>query len=232
MFAGIFPVVLLVYLYLPETATEPTGEGGRVIATVREYLTDITSELHNSAISVVYVGAISEYFVKYGILTFLPLFVVRGFGASGAVVGALLSVYGIVRLFASPLSGPAVAQFSRRFVIVGTVTLIAGSLAVLPLASGVLWVGVVMVLYSTGDSILSPVINDTTVTLASDEHRAGVVSGLNTCKNIGKTLAPALLGLVLTLSGFTAVFWAAGGLLLAYAGVILLMPRFDSESAS
>lgn len=194
MFAGIFPIALLVYLYLPEIATERTGESGRIIATVRKYLADITSEMHNSAISVVYVGAISEYSVKYGILTFLPLFVVRGFGASGVVVGALVPVYGIVRLFASPLNGPAVARFSRRSVIDGTVVLIAGSLAVLPATSGALWVSAVIVVYSTGDSILSPVINDTEVNLASDEHRAGVFSGLNTCKNIGKSLAPAVLG--------------------------------------
>lgn len=68
-----------------------------------------------------YTGAVSEYFVKYAVLTFLPLFVVRTVGASGAVVGLLLSIYGIVWMFVSPLSGPAVARFSRQHVIVGTI---------------------------------------------------------------------------------------------------------------
>lgn len=68
-----------------------------------------------------------------------------------------------------------------------------------------------MVVHSAEDSILSPVINDTTVNLAPNQNRAGIVSGLNMCINVGKTFAPAVLGVVLAVSNFDTAFWATGG---------------------
>lgn len=210
IFAGIFPVVVLVYLYLTETATERTDRDGRVVATVREY----HRRHHERVAQLGHIGYLRRCYLRV-------LRQVRGPDVPPALRRPWLRrercCRRCVALCARHRSAVRVAtQRSGRRPVLLTVRhrrhhrfhrRVPRSASVdveCPLGGG--RGGVQRVRFH-----LSPVINDTTVNLGSDEHRAGIVSGLIACKNVGKTLAPAVLGVVLTLGGFYAVFWGGRG---------------------
>lgn len=212
LFAAAFPVGVVVYLFVPE-ASEGAGESepiGRYLDAVRREVTDPT-------MAVLISGGFMRDFVRYAVLTYLPLFAVRSLEASFFLAGVLLSVRGVVHVLISPFTGSVVARFSRRTAMVGAFGLSAAGVALIPFSPDVRWLGVAMGVYSVGDALASPVVKDSVTDTASDSRRTGIVSALTLVKNSAQGASPAVFGVVLALAGFGAVFGIAGALAVGYA---------------
>lgn len=222
LYAAAFPVAVLVALYLPETA-EPTEESAQhtsVADELRAYVTAIRSE-GSLVLGLLLVGGFVVYMVKAAVVTFVSLYAVRSFETSAALAGGALSLLGATRLVVSPLAGGFVAYFSqRRALITALVVLVAGTVVVAA-APGSGWLFVGVAVYGTGDSLFQPVLNELITSSASEEHRAGVVSGLNVIKLSASWIGPVVFGLVLSGFGFPAMFGVAALLGLLYLAAMI-----------
>lgn len=216
------PVLAIAFRYLPEPARNGGSAHGEVLS-VRRYVGRVRREITEADLSVLLFGGSVRDFVRYGLITFIPLFAVRVFGASFAQAGAVLSARGVAYIVVSPLSGAVVAGFSRKQVLIGALLLSACAVLLMPFAPDVLWLGVLLGIYTVGDSLFSPVIKDSVTALASDERRGGIVSTMNTLKYAGQTAAPAFFGVVLAVLGFDYIFYIAVVVAVTYSAVLFLV---------
>lgn len=232
-----FPAMAIVYLYLPKIETDQTGVvtvddiGTRLRALGRQFLTP--------NLQLLAVGAATIYFVLFAIITFLPIFAVRSLGVSVAATGLLLSIRGGVRIFVSPLSGTVVAWFSRRTVLIATMLLIGASTLLIPFLPGILSdiqpvvpLALLMGGYSIGEAIFNPVLNDSVINIAVEEHRGAIVNGISVFKDGASALSPAFFGLVLTATNFELLFLVAGIIPILYVPLLIVIFKPDSASPS
>ena len=217
LFGVIFIVIMIVYVTLPETLSpDNQASGAELISTIRTYIRSITAELKDIDFALLYVGAFVEYFVKYGMFTFLPLFAIRIFGTSGFIAGVLISVYGFVRMVVSLFTKQFTSIFGLKYAIVASTGISALGIGFIAVAPGIPSIVAAVVVYSIGDAFLAALLNDMTTKKSQAEHRGGIVSGLNMMKNIGKAAAPALLGGLLAITSFSGLFFLSAGLLGVY----------------
>lgn len=214
------PILGIAIRYLPEPVRNGGSESGEIL-NVRRYVGRVRSEITQVDLGVLLFGESVRDFIRYGLITFVPLFAVRVLGASFAQAGAVLSARGIAYIVVSPLSGAVVAGFSRKQVLIGALLLSGCSALAMPFAPGVLLLGIFLGIYTVGDSLFSPVIKDSVTALASDQRRGGIVSTMNTLKYAGQTAAPAFFGIVLALLGFDFIFYISAVVAVAYSIVLL-----------
>ena len=222
IYALFVPVFAIAALYLPEPSTNRGSVPGE-LPNVRRYVNRIRSELTQLNLGVLLFGEAVRDFVRYGLITFVPLFAVRILGASLAQAGAVLSARGVAYIVVSPLSGAVVAQLSRKQVLIGSLLLSGGAVLLMPFTPSVLMLGILLGIYTVGDSLFSPVIKDSVTALASDERRGGIVGAMNTLKYAGQTSAPAFFGVVLAVLGFDYIFYIAVVVAVTYSGILLLV---------
>lgn len=233
---GLYGIVLIVcaiaFVYLPHTLPEEQARADvHLTEKVREYWRSIRSELHDSDIAILYTGAFVEYFIKYGMITFLPLFAIRELGIGGFFAGTLISLYGVVRVLVSPQTGRLVGRLGQEKAIIVASVLVALGIGSFVTSTSLALLIVPVIVYSAGDAFLAPLLNDAVATKASEAHRGGVVSGMNMMKNVGKTLAPAALGVVLALFDYRTLFVVTGLSILPYLALVGFSLRIDEPSA-
>lgn len=216
VFALALPVAALLAVFLPETASTGAGRGA-LGGQLRGYARSLAGELGDRRLSTLLLGGGVRDFVRYGIITFVPLFAVRSMDASLAQAGALLSVRGFAYVVISPLAGAIVGRVSRRWALVGSLGLTAAGTALLPAAPNVLALAGLVFVYSAGDSVFSPVIKDAVTDVVGESSRAGVVGGMNVLKYGAQTAAPVAFGAVLAVAGFDALFAVAAAIVAGYA---------------
>lgn len=215
------PILVIAFRYLPEPARDGGSERGKLV-NARRYVGRVRSEVTQGDLGVLLFGESVRDFVRYGLITFVPLFAVRVLGASFAQAGSVLAARGIAYIVVSPLSGAVVAGFSRKRALTGALLLSGFAVLGMPFSPNVLWLGILLAIYTVGDSLFSPVIKDSVTALASDERRGGIVSIMNTLKYAGQTAAPAFFGLVLAVLGFDHIFYIAVVVAVTYSGILVL----------
>ena len=190
------------------------------------YWRAIRAEANDRDLGVLIAGGFALFFVKQGLKAYLPVFVVESVGASVSVAGLILGAYGLVRVAIAPLAGPLTARIGRKYALLAALSAIVAGIAAVPLSGTVaLLVGIVSV-FAAGEAIFNPALSSAVADLAGDDHRGGIMSGLASLKSLANTLSPAVLGVVLGLAGFTAMFFLAAGVGLVYgAGVFALLDR-------
>ncbi len=204
-----------VYLYVPETAPERDGSVS-VGATLRGYGRSIAAELGDARLLVVLAGGFVRFFSLFAFYTFIPIFAVRALGTSPSIAGLLIGISG-VRILLSPTAGWWVSRFSRRFALLVSVGIQMVALGFVPFVPNVWWLGALCVLYGFGDALFDPIVNDGASSMVRPANRNGVVGGLRVLKEAGKTGAPAILGVILGVSGYPTLFLTVVGLLGLYA---------------
>lgn len=223
VFAITFPLLIAAYFVLPETDQQSENNLGEFSS----YIDALRNELTDWNIRILMFGGFTVFFFKYAILTYVPLYAVRTLGVSVFLAGLLLSVRGIVRTVVAPLAGRLIERLSRRTALLGAITVGGIGTIFIPLAPSFEWLVVAMAVYSAGDGIFSPMLNDGVAALASDERRGGVVSALNVLKMVANTSSPAFFGLVLGVAGFTAMFVLAGLIAIVYVPLAFMTLQFE-----
>lgn len=219
LYALAFVAMAVVYRYVPET-TAGLDTSRRIAGTLEAYARSIRAELTDPVLLVLLVGGFVQFLVAIGLLTFVPIFAVRVLGASPFEVGAILSTRA-VRIAVGPTSGVILGYVTRKQALLGGLSLLAGSVALIPFAPSVLWLGGLMAINSLGDAVFAPIINSSVTDRVRDENRNGVVSAMRVLKEVGKTLAPLVLGASLVVGGFVLVFAVAAAVAVAHALLIV-----------
>lgn len=215
----VVPILIVTYLYIPETVENSEGGPDR-ISKVKKYLGGMKVELLQANFGVLVFGEGVRDFVRYAVLTFIPLFAVRVLDASFAAAGSVLAARGIAYILVSPASGAIVNRFSRKEVLIGSLLLSSGSIISMAFAPSVIWVAIFVGSYTVGDSLFSPVIKDSVAALASDGQRGGIISTMNLLKYAGQASSPTFFGIIVAVSGFPQVFYIAAGIATIYAIIL------------
>jgi MFS family permease len=222
LYAGALPAAAVAYAFVPRHTTRARGASESVAATLRRYAGAMRAELARPSMRVLVGGGFLRDFVRLGVYTFTPLYAVGTLGATPFQAGLVLSIKGVVSVFASPALGALVAAASRKRVFVAAFVLSGVGAGLLALAPTVWWLGAAFAVYALGDAVASPVVKDGVSDTAVDARRAGTVGALNVLKNGGQAVAPAAFGAVLALSTYGTVFALAGVLAVGY-GVLALV---------
>lgn len=220
------PAAAFVYVFLPET-TPGTVKRASITGTLIGYGQNLAAEIKNVDTAVLISGGFARDFVRYSLMTFVPLYAVRSLGATFVVAGAILSVRGVAQIILSPLSGVISGYLSRKGTLLASIAMGAVSVFLMTLAPNAIWLGAIFGLYAMGDALFSPVIKDLVTDQASDERRAGVVSGMKVLNYAGQSSGPAFFGVVLALFGFGALFTIATAVTAVYGVFVLVFLTSD-----
>lgn len=218
-----FLAAAAVFWFVPETAPE-RSKARSIRGTIRTYVGSLVDELGEPALLVVLGGGFVRFFSLFGFYTFLPIFAVRTLDVSPSLAGLLIGLAG-VRILISPTTGWWISRYSTRFALLACLVVMIAVLSIVPFATDVWLLGVVAVGYGVGDAMFDPLVNDATSAMVKPRNRNGVVGGLRVLKEAGKTAAPAALGVVLTLLGYTALFLSIVAVLALYGLVVAVVLR-------
>lgn len=218
-----FPAAYMVRRYVPETVGA-TDSDARVTAMVRTYWYGLRTELVDRDLALLTLGGAIHGISRIVVLTFVPLFVVRELGSTLTAAGLVISLRGATRTIVPPLSGPVTARLSRKQGLISSLLVMAGSTALLPFAPRVEWVGALVVCYIAANALYSPILKEGVTTIASDDHRAGIVTSMYVFQFGGEAIAPAAFGLVLATLGFEPLF--LGGALVIGVYTVLILGLF------
>lgn len=225
VFGLAFPAAVVVYLYYPETIPENDTTARRLRVELRLYWRDVTSEAIDRTLGLLLLGGFVLFFVKQGVLTFVPVFMVQSIGSNLVTVGIVLSVYGFIRMVCSPFAGEIMSLLGRKRAMLGSVLAVIVGGAGIPLATSVYLVGLAVSVYSLGEAFLNPVLTDSVAAFTNDSHRGGVMSALGMHKETGLMISPVVLGVVIAAGSFTAAFAIAAAVALSYGIAIVLFFR-------
>ena len=153
--------------------------------------------------------------VGFGIvLPLLPLYA-DGFGASGATVGLLVTVYSVAQFFMAPLWGRLSDRFGRKPILV--LGLLGSALAYLVFAwsRSLAWLFASRILAGIGGATI-PVAEAYIADVTPPERRAGNMGLIGAAFGLGFTVGPALGGILAGVS-FEAPGYLAAGLCLVNA---------------
>lgn len=162
---------------------------------------------------------------QIGLLTFLPLYLVRGLGMSGATAGLYISALTAASLVTGPVMGTASDRFGRKPVMVfGLLAAGAVMAALTPLRAGVLFLAA---LFAIGLFLFSmrPVIFAYLADIVPAELGATSVGILFTANMAFSALAPVVAGVLSDHFGLETAFLVAGGMLLLSGLVAVVLPH-------
>ena len=210
-----------IYRFVPETAAA-ADDGRPIRAALADYAASVRAELGDPRLVVLLGGGFVRFFSLFAFLTFVPIFAVRALDATTFEAGVVVAVTG-VRVLVSPTAGLWVARLGRHGALLASLGLLLAAFVLIPLAPSVWALAAIGALHATGDAILSPVVNDAVTSAVGAANRNGVVSALRVLKEAGKTAAPVVLGAVLAVAGYQAVFLGGAAVVVAYVLAVLLV---------
>jgi MFS family permease len=192
--------------------TIPTITGGSSDTGARRYVGLIASMLSRTRIRVLFLATFTIYFLRYGIVTYLPLLLVREFGVAtsdtGLFVGLATACGGI--------GGSQAGRISRRLTRKRTLQaglLVAGVLLIaLPFTRGTspaVAAGVI-VCYGVTWGITGPVQKSLLNQLVTARVRAGTIAASYMATNLGKSAAPIGIGVAIAATNYRAGFALLG----------------------
>lgn len=228
LYAAAFPALLVVYRYFPEPESldeETTHSIGREL---REWLGGVTGSLNDRNLLLLILGGFMLFGVRYAMLTVAPLLATREIGLRPSMVGIALSIPGVVRVLVAPQAGRFAAWVSRKVAFLLTMGVVGASMALFAVATSLSGFVAAVVTFGVGMSLFNPTLNDTVTASAPAENRAGVVSALQSGKNLANTVGPAAAGILLAATDFRTVFLVAVTLALGY--VVLLWLELDPDA--
>lgn len=225
LYATAFPAMVVVYRYFPEPDAFEEEPNGSVTEEFRVWIRGVAGTLNDRTLLLLLLGGFVLFGARYVMITVAPLLATQTIGLRPSIVGLALSTDGVVRLLVSPQAGRLSRWLPRKTVFVLTMGLVVGGIGLFGVVTSLpLFVGAVAV-FSTGMSLFNPTLSDTVTALSPPESRAGVVSSLQTLKNLAKTAAPAAAGLLLVATDFRTVFLITALLSLGYVVTIAVSIR-------
>ena len=175
-----------------------------------------------------YVGFL-RFFVKFALLSYLPLLLVISRGMTAAQAGLILGTAALCGTFGAAISG-TLARLgpASQWVIAGLVVQGLG-LVVMAFVAQIWILMTVAVVYGLADGVLGTFVNAYLASASDPEHRASLVAANGAIKNFGKLLAPILLGMMVLVVPLSVGFTAVAAVLIVSAPTAGPLRAYDSR---
>lgn len=209
------PTAVWLWVALPDRDSPTAGRSLRV------YLHEMAVFASNPVMAALLASLFVRMVLMYGLYTYISVLATTEAGLAVVAIGGILSLRSLSKLLSSSQAGRLATAFDPVLVallgfgLAGVGLLLMGGL---PTAT-VLLVGAAI--YGFGDGLLSPAQKSLVNQLSPPAYRGGSMSAAYTFQNLGKTVGPIGLGVVLGVAGpapaFVLLGIVGGGL-----GVLLL----------
>jgi ACDE family multidrug resistance protein len=215
------PVGLVVMFFLKSVTPEP-----KKAKRFKEYIWGVTKTIKNGQIIAIYSVTIVIFIIVAGsYATYFPLLMGITFNAHPVFIGIVMSSMYIASALSSSQMGKIIQRFPEKAVIRASFLLYGLALVIVPFMPNTWLFFIPALLLGAAQGISLPTIQTLLGGLSSTENRAIIMSFYGTALRLGQTLGPPLLGIVFSISGINAAFYASSCLALAGFGLMYVMIR-------
>ena len=195
----------------------------------RVRLADFVALFRSAAvIALQYVGFL-RMFLKFSIITFMPLLLIDTKEFSPAFAGVVIG--------ASSLTGTIPAFFAGRIALLGRATTfvfiglaVEGlALAFITLTTSAPLILVAAFVFGVGDGLGAVFVNSFVAAATGSEQRASFVAATGAIRNAAKFMAPATLGALILLAPLTTTFVVLAGVTTASAVIAVPLRALDDR---
>jgi predicted MFS family arabinose efflux permease len=218
------PIGIASYFWLPETKGE-NKQG------TKAYIGDILRLTRHPRLIIAFTAGFLRFFLDYGFLTYLPLFLVRTHGVSTATAGLLYVFFSVGAMITSSQAGNLAKGRDKAHLLFGAFVVSGIAVTAVPFIPGTWLVGGALFFYGIANGVISPMQKSLLTQNAPTEMRGGVVSFDRLIQQVSKTTSTAIVGLMLVASDLATIFWSLG--ILSLVSVVLmaaLLPRYGARA--
>jgi MFS family permease len=195
------PLAAIAYFWMPETSQPGTDN-------LRQYLGRTLRAVREPRLVTAFATGFLRFYLDTGLYTYLPLFLALRYGASAVTAGWLVATSAC----GSIVTAMSIGHFhgKHRAERLLTVAFLASAVALGMIALDLpLWViAVAAFIFGLGNGLISPLQKSLLTQRTEPNLRGGVVSVDRVIQQIGKSLAPLLMGLLLLVAPIEWVFWS------------------------
>lgn len=200
VFALTIPMAVFAWLRMPETMKPGSDRLGR-------YLRRTMLAVRQPRLIIAYGTGFLRFFLDTGLYTYLPLLLALRYQASPAIAGLLIAV----SAGGSIATAASIGRFRQvRAEWMLSSAFLASAAAMFPVALGaplpVLFAATF--LFGLCNGIISPLQKSLLTQRTEPSLRGAVVSADRVIQQIGKAVAPLLMGLLLLVAPFEWIFWS------------------------
>lgn len=222
LYLVVVPLGFIVLAWMPETR-------GTVESGTWAYLGDMLRLTRHPRLVVAFSAGFLRFFLDYGFLTYLPLFLVRSHGISTATAGFLYAFFSTGAMLTSSQAGRLAAGHDKARLLFGSFVVSGIALVAVPFVPGVWSVGAALFFYGLANGVISPMQKSLLTQNAPTELRGGIVSFDRLIQQVSKTVSTTVVGLLLVAANLSTIFWMLGILsFISVALMAMLLPKGNS----
>lgn len=199
----LFPLALVIYLTIP-SATSTSSRP-------REYVQDISRVVERPRIGMYLSIGFVRMFVRYSLMAFLPILFASRFGSTSDQIGIYLGLLSLGGIVTAAGAGAINARYRKTSSVFTALATMGLGCLIIGLTGDLALVLVAVLMVGLADAALSPLHKSLLTQNVNSEHRGGIVALNSTLQNIGKTLGPAVMGLLVA-TGMSYLFGALAGI--------------------
>lgn len=139
----------------------------------------------------------ARLWVKFVLLTFLPVLLIGTRGSTAAFAGFVLGISALANAVVAANAGGMARRWSPTPLMIIALSVITVGLFVVAMAHTPITIAVGAVIYGAADGVLGVFLNSLITAVPDAAHRGTFVAATGAIRNLGKLLAPASFGLML-----------------------------------
>jgi MFS family permease len=230
--AAFVPYLIVVLLALAAWAFMPeTGRPGS--DSLRSYLARTSRAIREPRLTLAFATGFLRFFLDYGLFTYLPLLVALRHGATPTMSGVLIAVSAVGSIVTAVTIDRIFGKVRTELLLMLAFLASALGLAVVALGAPLWAIAIAVFVFGLGNGWISPLQKSLMTRRTPAELRGGVIAVDRVIQQVAKSLAPAVLGLLLLFAELEMVFWVLAGLsALGTFALILVAMRRDPENSS
>lgn len=203
----LFAVPVAGWLWFSFPSLESSSEQSLVT-----YIRDLITVVSDRVVGLLMASFVVRMVLMYGLYTYVSVLAIHEAGLAVLLVGVLLSMRSVAKFVSATQVGRLTTRIDPVVITLFGFGLAGSGLLAMGLSptSTILFAGVMI--YGFGDGLLSPAQKSLVNRLSPPDARGGTMAAAYTCQNIGKTIGPLGLGVVLGIIGPAPAFVLLGGI--------------------
>lgn len=207
------PMGLCCLFWMPETKGTDHDDTWK-------YIKEMLRLTRHPRLLVAFCAGFLRFFLDYGFLTYLPLFVVRAHSVSTATAGFLYVFFSAGAMLTASQAGRLAAGRDKAKLLFFAFVVCGIAMVAIPFMPGVWLVGAALFFYGLGNGVISPMQKSLLTQNAPAELRGGIISFDRLLQQVSKTLSTTVVGLLLVATTIPTIFWLLG--VLSIISVVLM----------
>lgn len=196
------PVAILAFFLVPAITTEKAAK------TDEPYYKQIGALLSERKIILLFVAGFSMFFLRFGVVTYIPLLLTNEFGVSAGGTGIYVGLMAMFIAIGASQAGRLSHFLSHKWTLQIGLFVTGITLLIIPFTGIVpfpVTVGLILC-YGFFWGLTAPTQKSMINQIATVRVRAGMISASYTVQNVGKAVAPVATGFAIASAGYQVGF--------------------------